>query len=447
MRTKKIYDIAGIGIGPFNLGLAALSKPITNLSTIFIDQKQKFDWHGGMMINGATLQVPFLADLVTLADPSSNYSYLNFLRKQNRLLQFGIYEESYIARNEYNRYCSWVCSQLDNLLFGYCVKDIFYQSQEDHFKLVIQEFNSGSVDTLLARNIVIGVGAQPFVPDGVAKQVGARVIHSSAYMYNKSCISKSDQITIVGSGQSAAEIFYDLLNSVDLSSTEINWFTRSDRFYAMEQTKLNYEMTSPEYINFFYKLDAATRSRLLKRQFSLYKGINAELINAIYNQLYQLHIDQIESHITIQPHSELISISPTNHLGNYSLCFLHNALQEKFDVTADFVILATGYRYSAPDFIKSLAGMVKLDANGRYCVNRNYSISNNNRVFVQNAEMHTHGFNTPDLGLGAYRNAVILNTITQKKLYPVDEHTSFQRFGINRRIINGRSISCRKEPV
>ncbi|MCH5719930.1 lysine N(6)-hydroxylase/L-ornithine N(5)-oxygenase family protein [Niabella hibiscisoli] len=46
----KIYDIAGIGIGPFNLGLAALTAPVNNLNTIFIEQKSEFNWHEGMLI-------------------------------------------------------------------------------------------------------------------------------------------------------------------------------------------------------------------------------------------------------------------------------------------------------------------------------------------------------------------------------------------------------------
>ncbi len=36
MRNEIIYDVAGIGIGPFNLGLAALCNSIKNLKTIFL---------------------------------------------------------------------------------------------------------------------------------------------------------------------------------------------------------------------------------------------------------------------------------------------------------------------------------------------------------------------------------------------------------------------------
>lgn len=56
----------------------------------------------------------------------------------------------------------------------------------------------------------------------------------------------------------------------------------------MEISKLAYEMASPDYINFFYGLEPITKAQLLQKQFSLYKGINHQLIDAIYNRLYEL---------------------------------------------------------------------------------------------------------------------------------------------------------------
>lgn len=43
MNTYKVYDIIGIGIGPFNLGLAALASDLVQLDCIFIDQQEGFN--------------------------------------------------------------------------------------------------------------------------------------------------------------------------------------------------------------------------------------------------------------------------------------------------------------------------------------------------------------------------------------------------------------------
>ena len=81
----RTYDLIGIGVGPFGLGLAALAEPLDDVDAVFLDQRDGFSWHAGMLIEGTTLQVPFLADLVTMADPTASYSFLAWLKATGRL--------------------------------------------------------------------------------------------------------------------------------------------------------------------------------------------------------------------------------------------------------------------------------------------------------------------------------------------------------------------------
>src|SRR5690349_24868740 len=115
MRT---YDFAAIGVGPFNLGLAALTEDLTDVDGVFLEQRADFDWHPGLMIEGVTIQVPFLADLVTMADPTSRFSFLNYLKQAGRLYQFYIRESFYPLRAEYKAYCKWVAGQLGSIRWG-----------------------------------------------------------------------------------------------------------------------------------------------------------------------------------------------------------------------------------------------------------------------------------------------------------------------------------------
>lgn len=104
---KKIYGIIGIGIGPFNLGLAALAHQIENIEAIFFDQSPSFNWHPGLLLKDARQQVPFLADLVTLVNPRSPFSFLSFLHETQSMLRFGIRENYFPSRQQYNAYCRW----------------------------------------------------------------------------------------------------------------------------------------------------------------------------------------------------------------------------------------------------------------------------------------------------------------------------------------------------
>ncbi|HET6856641.1 MAG TPA: lysine 6-monooxygenase, partial [Streptomyces sp.] len=51
-------------------------------------------------------------------------------------------------------------------------------------------------------------------------------------------------------------------------------------------------------------------------------------------------------------------------------------------------------------------------------------------VFVQNAERHTHGVGAPDLGLAAWRSAVVLNALTDGRAYALPSRTAFTTFGL-----------------
>ena len=81
-------DLAGIGIGPFNLSLAAQLDAVGDLDARFFDRAPAFDWHPGMMLPDVALQTSFLKDLVTAVNPTSPWSFLAYLVAQKRFYEF-----------------------------------------------------------------------------------------------------------------------------------------------------------------------------------------------------------------------------------------------------------------------------------------------------------------------------------------------------------------------
>ena len=53
-------------------------------------------------------------------------------------------------------------------------------------------------------------------------------------------------------------------------------------------------------------------------------------------------------------------------------------------------------------------------------------------VFLQNAELHTHGVGVPDLGLGCYRNTKFVNRLVGEEVHPEDVDTVYQDFAVDR---------------
>lgn len=429
MSTEKIYSVIGIGIGPFNLGLAALIEPVEELSALFFDQSESFDWHPGLMLNNATLQVPFLGDLVTMADPTNKYSFLNYIKQSNRLYKFYIRENFFIYRREYNEYCKWVAAQLQNCKFSHKVVSI------DHidgvYKIMVINTQTCITTTYHANKIVLGTGTSPHIPEFIDPEF-PNVIHASKYLNFKSRIHKNASVTIIGSGQSAAEVFRDLLPETE-NGLQLKWFTRSSHFFPLDnKSKLTLELTSPEYVDHFHSLSPEKRQQLLARQHGLYKGIDQELINEIFDSLYEMSLEDKPLNVELRSNLRLTSVNETSD-GSYSMDFVHTELDQPFEDQSDYLILATGYKYKEPAILSGIENKINRLENGLFNVHRNYTIDKNGTdIFVQNAELHTHGLSTPDLGMGAYRNSIIINQLANREVYKVEKRIAFQQFGVQK---------------
>ncbi|WP_129309046.1 SidA/IucD/PvdA family monooxygenase [Streptomyces sp. L2] len=416
--SPRTHDFVGIGLGPFNLGLACLTEPIDGLDGVFLESKPGFEWHAGMFLDGAHLQTPFLSDLVTLADPTSPYSFLAYLKEQGRLYSFYIRENFYPLRVEYDAYCRWAAGKLSSVRFGSTVTEVTY---EDGVYVV----RTATGDTYRGRHLVLGTGTPPYVPEA-CRGLGGDFLHNSRYARGKAELQRKESITLVGSGQSAAEIYYDLLSEIDVHGYRLNWVTRSPRFFPLEYTKLTLEMTSPEYADYFHALPEATRYRLTERQKGLFKGIDGDLIDAIFDLLYQKNLaGPVPTRLLTN--SALTGARHEN--GTYTLSFRQEEQEKDYEIASQGLILATGYRYTEPEFLAPVRDRLRRDSHGNFDIARNYAIDVTGRgVFLQNAGVHTHSVTSPDLGMGAYRNSCIIRELLGTEYYPVEKSIAFQEF-------------------
>jgi len=440
--APRLHDLVGIGLGPFNLGLAALTDPLDDVDAVFLDENDGFAWHPGMMIEGATIQVPFLADLVTMADPTSRFGFLNWLKATGRLYPFYIREEFSPLRAEYDAYCRWVADQLDTLRWGRRVTSVDEQP-DGTYVVTSRRAADQAVETWHARHVVLGVGTEPRLPEPLQRladrsdahgrgDTHGRVVHSADYLTARDRLRAADSVTIVGSGQSAAEIYRDLLDTTrvgDRPGHRLDWVTRSPRFFPMEYTKLTLELTSPEYTDHFHSLPRETRDRLGREQRSLYKGISGDLVDDVYDTLYRLSVDgPVDS--TLLTETELVDARWVDADEQLEITVRHAQLGTTTTRRTDALVVATGYAARLPSFLDALGDRVDRDDLGRLAVARDYSIDGGRgRLFVQNAEEHTHGLTAPDLGFGAWRNSSIIASITGREAYPIERRIAFQTFG------------------
>ncbi|MBP7879870.1 SidA/IucD/PvdA family monooxygenase [Acinetobacter sp. NIPH 1852] len=451
-----MLDFIGIGLGPFNLSLASLLQNKSALNYVFFEQKAQFDWHAGMQLPNTILQVPFMADLVSMVDPTNPFSFLNYLRHQQRLYKFYFLEQPHIPRCEYNHYCRWVAEQLDCIEYQSRVLKI--EPQTIGFKVVVE--SQGVQQSYLCRHLVIGSGNVPYLPECLAKvqqQQPKQCLHSAQYMTHADADLHGD-IVVLGSGQSAAEVFIDLFDEQQDKSRhqfDLHWFTRSQGFFPMEYAPLGLEHFSPDYAQHFYELPVEQKDQQLQQQALLYKGISAKTIREIYQKLYHRSIagQRLQTHLHSQCELKDAEVLDTQKIRLY---FQHRATAQAFHLDCDFLVAATGYFTPDFEFMQLLKPYIEFDHKQRWKITEDYRVVHhlNGNIFVQNQEMHSHGVGTPDLGLGAYRAATIINQLLGEQLYDLgQQEKTFQHFNLsqNPKICladeNVRSDDCLGEKV
>lgn len=419
--TQKIYDLIGIGLGPFNLSLnALLDSKKEEVDYLFLEKNEEFAWHEGMILDGTTLQVPFMADLVTMVDPTSPYTYLNYLAEKGRLFNFYFYESFFIPRKDYNNYCKWAAKKMGNINYNSEVRNIELLDGLYHISIEGKE-------TLIAKNISVGVGSSPFIPEALKKVESENIFHNAHFKYKEESL-KNKSVVVIGSGQSAAECVLSLLNARD-NYKDLYWVTRSNGFFPMEYSKLGLEYFSSDYTDFFYSLKQETKDDLLKKQSLLYKGISFGTIADIYNRIYELTLEQ-ENPLHLAAMFECTEASQDND--SITVAFKQKFTGEIETINVDAVVCATGYFETAKPFLAGLDKDLIRDEKGRLDISRDFKVTTKNAkgtFYIQNGELHTHGVGTPDLGLGAYRSAVIVNDLLGRECYKITKKNVFQNFG------------------
>jgi lysine N6-hydroxylase len=433
------YDLVGVGIGPFNLALAALAEPHEGLSCLFLDENPQFSWHPGMMVNGATLQVPVLADLVSLVDPTNRNSYLAWLRDQGRLFGFYFSEAWHVPRAEYDAYCRSVAERLASCRFGCHVSAVRPAILPDGREgFAVDYASADGPRTVLAANVALGIGTEPVVPGALralCEAGGALISHSAHYLERSDWIRAADDVTVLGSGQSGAEIVLDLLRDWHQPGRRLRWLTRSAAFEPMEYSKIGLEHFTPDYADYFHALPEAVRDQLLPTQGRLYKAVSDETLTEIRHELDRRAFPDgpASTGVTLLPGVEavggrMIELPRSEEL---DLEFAHARTQTTCGIRTQRLVLATGYAPRPPRLLGPIDALIRRDSRGRPLIARDHRVALEGTragLYVQNAELHTHGVGTPDLGLGAHRAAGILNSVAGRELYRLPgrtAHTSF----------------------
>jgi len=410
--NDQIFDAIGVGIGPFNLSAAALLQPVKEIRSKFYDQAKSFVWHPGLLFPEATIQLSYLKDLVTLADPTSPYSFLSFLFAQRRLYRFINADFSRVTRMEFNQYLQWVCSLLPNLEFDRSVVAI---SHDDDSLMV--HFEDEIVRT---RNIILGTGLTNVVPGCARPYLGPKVFHACDYM-KRDNLTRGQRVAVVGGGQTGAEIVYHLLSSHDARPERLSWISRRPNFLPLDESPFTNELFTPHYSDYFFRLEPEEKKVLLGEQKLASDGISPDLLERICRLFYEMEFLNGAGRIyALYPNHEMVDMN--SNRDGFSIEIKDKLKDRNETMDVDVVILCTGAQYRRPKFLDPMMGKLNWGPDG-YSIREDYSIEwdgpSDLNIYMQNGARHTRGVADPNLSLMAWRSATIINSMAKREVYDI----------------------------
>lgn len=400
-------DLLGIGAGPANLSVAALAWGLPGLRTRFIDRQETFRWHGGLMLPSSKLQVSHLKDLVTLVDPTSRFTYLNFLAQSGRLQRFASLGDRAITRREYESYLRWVGEAIDVVEYGRAVREVSFDG--DAFRATIDD---GAV--VRARHLSVAIGSVPCIPGAVAGLLGPTMLHASRFCEVAESLA-GRSVAVVGGGQSGAELVDHLLGMRGTAAPSgLTWVNRRPSLHPLDDSPFINEWFHPDYVRYFHALAPGRRMELLDVQRMASDGVSVDLLERIYQRLYENDfVDPRRIPVEVLPGRELVRA--TAGRDGWCLELVQTDTGATEDLRADIVVLATGYRFEMPDFLAPIAHLIP-PSEGRLPLGVDYSLPwdgpRENKLFFLNAGRNSHGIADPNLSLGAWRAATVLAAIT-----------------------------------
>jgi lysine N6-hydroxylase len=411
----EVLDLAGVGVGPFNLSLAALLAPHANAASFqhrFYERRPTFDWQSGMMLRNTRMQTSFLKDLVTPVDPTNRCSFLSYLVEKGRFYRFLNADFSRAMRMEFADYMRWASEQLPSLEFGAQVREVAFE--DDNFVLRFDNRKSAH-----ARHLVIGTGARPMVPAWAERHLGGVCFHSGGYMRNDMSMT-GQRVLVVGGGQSGAEVFLDVCTASRGEPSSVTWVSRRPNLDPLDETAFANEYFTPQYVNAFHALPQARRAALVESHKLAGDGASPHSLREASQFLYEQDFLRSERlNYRIRTYRDVRAMSREHGAFRVEM---YNAFDQQHETAvADVVILATGYRSALPECMGALGDQLERDRDGYLTLSPDYrarwSGSDQHRIYVQNGGRYSHGIADPQLSLAAHRSAVIVNSVMDRDVY------------------------------
>ena len=388
---SRCYDVLGIGFGPANLALAiALQEEDAGLDMHFLESApQNTPWQSGMMLPGSDIQNHPVRDLVSLRNPRSRYSFVNYLFENDRLLEHLNLPLEFPLRKEYAQYIAWVGAHFSHFVdFGTRVTEVRIEDDREHGR--VHRVSTADGRSFLTRALVVGTGRAPYVPAPFDTVTDARVVHLTGFLPALRALEEAAQgngdagagswppreIAVVGGSQSAVELTLDL--SRRFPQADVTVWARSHSLRQKDTSPFSEEGYFPQFTDYYYRAPRDSKRTLdAYMRPTNYSSADADVLRELYVRMYEERLDG-EERISLCGSRRITSVQPRPDGVHFTA--VESVTGESEQRRADLVVLATGFRDLGPGasqdpFPQVLAGIADqlvFDADGYLALSAEY---------------------------------------------------------------------------
>jgi L-ornithine N5-monooxygenase len=421
--SDREVELLAVGAGPSNLALAvALEELAPGLAgnSLMIEREAAIEWQPGLLLPWAKSQVSFLKDLVTLRNPQSEFSFLNYLYSVGRLDDFinmASFEPYRVEISEYFQWAANSLSQVELRLNCACTSLVPRRAADGTLTGWLAELADGTV--VASRYLVTGIGRDPFVPPVFVGVPAGRLVHSTKYRPVVAGLDKDFpyRVAVVGSAQSAAEMYRALQD--DLPNAQVSWVMRSISIGAYDKTKFINELYFPSAVDDFFAARPAAREQLLREMHKTnYSGIEPPFVDSLYSDSY---LDRLSK----QDRRRIVTMTDITAAeaaeDEVTLELTDRMTGAVSDLQADLVFLGTGFVREMPMLIRRLGEALNLS---QIQANRQYRLILDGPAtaacYLQGVNEATHGIGDSLLSVIACRAGEIVNDILDHRAALLD---------------------------
>ncbi|GGZ29323.1 lysine/ornithine N-monooxygenase [Streptomyces inusitatus] len=425
-----IYDVLGIGFGPSNLALAiAIQEHNSQVSQEdrihagFLEKQPGFGWHRGMLIDDATMQVSFLKDLVTMRDPTSDFSFLCYLRERDRLVDFLNQKTLFPLRIEFHDYFEWAAARVDTLVEYssevVSVKPVTEDGEIRWFDVTSKDPAGGGASTVRrARSLCVAMGMEPRLPPGTV--LSDRVWHTSELIPRVGqLVDRATPVrraVVLGAGQSAAEAVDYLHRS--FPDAEICSVFAKYGYTPADDSPFANRIFDPEAVDIYYGAPREVKRSLFDYHRSTnYSVVDMELIEGLSRTMYQEKV-QGRQRLRMLNVSRIREVSADSARLGITIEYLPTGEREVLE--ADLLVHATGYQpQGIGERLGELGKLCLRDDEDALMIGRDHRVETVARVtsdiYLQGGTEHTHGITSTLLSHTAVRAGEIRASLIARR--------------------------------